>query len=188
MRIAPMQGFVDTINVNFIAGWTFNPMDEAPVAIQVVIGGAMVATTMADMPRPDIERSFGRARAGFRANLDLSPEMRAAFAPEAVRVYGLSDDKWHPIPRPVDQGQERAIEIDDMGSGFWMFGENLFRTLVVDIDDGADEIVAISRDDQANCRLTLKSGRIATVRPDEKIRVVPETFQDMAGANGGAHG
>jgi hypothetical protein len=175
-----VQGFVETIQQTVVTGWAYNLAEDAPVAIEVVIGGTIVATAVADLPRPDLERSSGRPVAGFRANLNLTPDMRAAFVPAMVRVYGLSEHQRHPISRLIDLREETPVERDEMGESFWMFGENLFPGLTVETGGSVDEIVAVTRAATADFRLTLKSGRVATVRPNEKITIVPEMFQDVA--------
>ena len=166
-----MQGFVDTITETYVAGWAFETNNPAPVGIAVLIGGMEVASGLADLPRPDLERSHGRALAGFRVDLNLPEAMRAGFAAKAVRVFGRGEAKLHPLPRAFDLRPETPIAVDEMGSGFWMFGANLFAGLAVDLGHGAETIAAVRPGG-----VLMQSGREAEVAADARVTVVPEMF------------
>ncbi len=174
-----MHGYVEMINEGLVAGWAYSYSDLAPVVIEVEIDGLVVATALADQPRPDIERGAGRALAGFFVRLDLSEESLAEFAPAKVRVFGLSETKRHRLPRFLDVREEAPTNVEETGAGFLMFAENLFCGLAIDFNGVADEIVAIDPEAPGCRALRFKSGRRTVVLDKDKLPISPETFEDV---------
>lgn len=68
---ARLRGFVDRIVADEISGWAFDPeRPERRVLVTAEVGGQVVAETLADLPRRDLQASGrGDGRCGFRLQL-----------------------------------------------------------------------------------------------------------------------
>ncbi len=86
-RTAPSQG------ATHVVGWAIDPLTVGPVDVSISIDGAAVATTRADVPRPDVERAvpgFGPDH-GFDVTVALGPGVHQVCAIVANRSLGRRD-------------------------------------------------------------------------------------------------
>ncbi len=83
-KVGALQGYVDLISSQCIAGWA-RDMDhpEVPVCLDVHIGGRLIGQALANRYRSDLEQAgLGGGRHGF--NFTPPPNLR--FSPDAVEV------------------------------------------------------------------------------------------------------
>lgn len=87
-----LEGFVDHADRRGLVGWARDPaVPERVVALEVVAGGTVVATALADRPRPDLVRDGpgGReARYGFAVRLDAPLPATRPWLVEVRRAGG----------------------------------------------------------------------------------------------------
>jgi glycosyltransferase involved in cell wall biosynthesis len=64
-------GFLEQAGRQVISGWAYSPLDpNMPVNLEILNRGALLARTVANMPRPDVKLAgFGHGRCGFSITL-----------------------------------------------------------------------------------------------------------------------
>jgi autotransporter passenger strand-loop-strand repeat protein len=84
-RALPLRGYVDVADGSVIAGWAQNPdHPEAPVCLNIIVGGRLIGQTLANRPRGDLAwAGLGSGRHGFR--FALPPGVTAEDGPVEVR-------------------------------------------------------------------------------------------------------
>jgi Hint domain len=117
-HIGPLQGFVDYVGSHRIVGWAQNPkIPEAPVCLDIFVGGELAGQTLANVYRMDLERAgFGSGRHGFEftpsAGLGFSPaaiEVRRSFDGTVVELTAKARATQGPAsPSPRETGRRRA--------------------------------------------------------------------------------
>jgi hypothetical protein len=95
---AALQGSIDAVSYDRIAGWVFDQASpEAPVRAVLLSNGAVIAEFSADQPRPDVaEAGFGTGRYGF--DIALTRPLSKGVRHEIV-LRSASD--WTPLPGPA---------------------------------------------------------------------------------------
>ncbi len=83
------EGHLDGVFDGWLTGWCCYRDRAEPVVLELVIGGAVVASALADMYRPDLEAAgFHQGRHGFAFSLeglDLGPGAVAVVRPQGKR-------------------------------------------------------------------------------------------------------
>lgn len=103
INLESFEGYLDAVSREQIRGWAWNPATpDTPVAIQILDNGKLIATTVANGLRPDVELSGRALRCGFDVILPvgLSP-----FSRHVIEVRRASDGMLlsHPhVLEPVD--------------------------------------------------------------------------------------
>jgi VCBS repeat-containing protein len=83
-RIGTLRGYVDLAGPSRIVGWAQNlDHSEAPVCLDIYVGGQLIGQTLANLYRDDLEQAgIGSGRHGF----EFAPPAELVFAPQAVEV------------------------------------------------------------------------------------------------------
>lgn len=78
-------GYVEQLSDRQLTGWVWCPArPDSRLAVRVLLDGALLATELADLPRPSlVAAGIGDGRYGFRVQL---PPRKAADGPHALRV------------------------------------------------------------------------------------------------------
>lgn len=69
-----------------MVGWAFDPADPAPLTVRLELAGRIVSEQLADIPRADILKAFGREQAGFRITAEALAGLPAARILAEARV------------------------------------------------------------------------------------------------------
>lgn len=88
---SPLKGYVDTVSRDRLAGWAFSPATpDAPVALQILDNGALVASVVANALRPDVRNAgaCSTAQCGFDV---LFPAMLSPFTRHVLEVRREQD-------------------------------------------------------------------------------------------------
>ena len=92
----PLHGFLDNVSVDLVEGWAQNPLyPEAPVCLDIVVGGRLAIRTLANVYRGDLLNvGLGSGRHGFSVRLPvrLTSDERAG-----VEVRRSSDQASLPL-------------------------------------------------------------------------------------------
>jgi autotransporter-associated beta strand protein len=108
----PLLGYLDVASRELIAGWAWDPQHpDAPVALEILDNGAVIARLAADAYRIDLERGgAGDGRHGFRFAIPggLSPHRRHVIA---VRRAADGAELQH-SPRIVESASAFDAEVE----------------------------------------------------------------------------
>jgi autotransporter passenger strand-loop-strand repeat protein len=126
-RIGPLRGYVDLVSPQRIAGWAQNAdHPEAPVCLDVFVGGQLIGQTLANRYRADLERAglgsgrhsfefaspatdiFDSRRVEIRRSIDGAPLARSGFARTAPRPTWNGHVNLKPIPLRAAPARRKA--------------------------------------------------------------------------------
>jgi hypothetical protein len=104
-RPGALRGYVDRIAADLIEGWAQNiEHPEAPVCLDIVVGGRLIGQLLANRYREDLERAgLGSGRHAFR----FRPPAEVSFALDAVEVRRSLDGAI--VERSVAAQQELSV-------------------------------------------------------------------------------
>ncbi|MCG4254333.1 Hint domain-containing protein [Acetobacter senegalensis] len=112
----PLNGFVDCVSHENIAGWAYNPeKTDEPVALQILDNGQLLTTLVANGLRPDVKRAGAcpTERCGFNV---LLPASLSPFTQHVIEIRREQDGallgKPHVLPAATafDHTVEKAVE------------------------------------------------------------------------------
>jgi autotransporter passenger strand-loop-strand repeat protein len=91
----PLKGYIDFVNAERVGGWAQNPdYPEAPVCLDISVGGALIGQTLANLNRGDLAfAGLGSGRHGFM--FALPPNVIAS--PDKIQVRRSLDGKSLPL-------------------------------------------------------------------------------------------
>ncbi len=89
-------GCVDEIEATKVTGWALSIVEKKPLAMELIVGGVRVATTLADLPRPDVLQADKRFTAicGFEFQLSEPQTIKAGHRVE-VKIARLAFNLPH---------------------------------------------------------------------------------------------
>lgn len=111
----PLNGFIDTVSHDRIAGWAHNPAHpHEPVALQILANGQIISTLVANALRPDVRQAGAcpTARCGFDV---LLPGSLSPFTKHVIEIRREQDGALLGAPRVLetatvfDQTVEKAL-------------------------------------------------------------------------------
>ena len=84
-----LRGYVDKVSLSGIAGWAqIVECPEAPVCLDIYVGGKLIGQTLANRYRKDLEQAgLGSGRHSFA----FAPPAGLIFAPDVVEVHRSLD-------------------------------------------------------------------------------------------------
>lgn len=86
-QVRPVDGYIDEATPRFVRGWILTMGHPGPLAIELVVDGAVVGETIADKPRLDVRRAGLHATGKCGFEFGLPPEKALAVGSEInVRV------------------------------------------------------------------------------------------------------
>lgn len=92
-----------------MVGWAFDPADPAPLTVRLELAGRIVSEQLADLPRADILKAFGREQAGFRIRAEALAGLPAARILAEARVVAATAAG----PRDVTRWTRLVARLED---------------------------------------------------------------------------
>ena len=93
--VGGLRGYIDAVSPRLIAGWAQSPRyPEAPVCLNIYVGGQLIGQTLANHYREDLERAgLGSGRHAF----DFAPPPEINLAAETIEVRRSLDGAALPL-------------------------------------------------------------------------------------------
>ncbi len=70
---ATLFGYLDLVDITALTGWALSVADDHPLTLELFINGALVASTVADLPREDVRQADPRFRLASGFVFHLTP-------------------------------------------------------------------------------------------------------------------